>query len=129
MELTGGRPQLTMGTLQADGPPPTFHDEGLALHRAGDESQPLTGPILRTEADGTMFCNDMVFFPYLDDVYEGDGGLVCLPGSRALPSTAAAAAGPAAATAAAAAAAAAATYYGRNVCTYVWTLWCVRTVM
>ena len=83
MELTGGKPQLTMGTLQADGPPAeNFHDAGLSLHRAGDESQPGTGPQLGVGSDGRMFCNDFVFFPYLDDVEPGDGGLVCLPGSH-----------------------------------------------
>ena len=83
MELTGGRPQLAMGTLQVDGPPSqNFHAEGLSLHRAGDESKPGTGPQIGTGADGRMYCNDMVFFPYLDDVNPGDGGLVVLPGSR-----------------------------------------------
>ena len=83
MELTGGKPQLAMGSLQADGPPTeNFHDAGLSLHRAGDESQPGTGPQLGMGEDGRMYCNDMVFFPYLDDVEPGDGGLVCLPGSH-----------------------------------------------
>ena len=82
MELTGGRPQFAMGTLQADGPPPFFHDEGLSLHRAGDENKPGTGPQLGLGPDGRMFCNDFVFFTYLDDVCPGDGGLVCLPGSH-----------------------------------------------
>ena len=83
MELTGGRPQLAMGTLQVDGPPSrNFHDEGLSLHRAGDESKPGTGPRIGTGPDGRMYCNDFVFFPYLDDVHPGDGGLVVLPGSR-----------------------------------------------
>jgi hypothetical protein len=83
MELTGGRPQLAMGTLQVDGPPSrNFHDQGLSLHRAGDESKPGTGPQIGTGADGRMYCNDFILFPYLDDVHPGDGGLVVLPGSR-----------------------------------------------
>ena len=74
MELTGGRPQLTMGTLQADGQPSqNFHNEGLSLHRAGDDSIPGTGPKLGVGPDGRMYCDDIVIFPYLDDVNPGDG--------------------------------------------------------
>ena len=87
MELTGGRPQLAMGTLQADGHAGLgdFFSEGLALHRAGDEQQPGTGPQIGVGDDGRMFCNDMVFFPYLDTVGPADGGLVCLPGAAPPP--------------------------------------------
>ena len=74
MELTGGRPQLAMGTLQADGQPSqNFHNEGLSLHRAGDDSIPGTGPKLGVGPDGRMYCDDIVIFPYLDDVNPGDG--------------------------------------------------------
>ena len=74
IELTGGRPQLTMGTLQADGQPSqNFHNEGLSLHRAGDDSIPGTGPKLGVGPDGRMYCDDIVIFPYLDDVNPGDG--------------------------------------------------------
>jgi hypothetical protein len=40
LELTGGQPQLTMGTLQADGyheDGALIHTDGLSLHRAADD--------------------------------------------------------------------------------------------
>jgi hypothetical protein len=31
-------------------------------------------------ADGSLYCTNFIIFPYLDDVYEGDGGLFFVPG-------------------------------------------------
>jgi hypothetical protein len=92
LELTGGRPQLTMGTLQADGhhtDGTLIHNDGLSLHRAADDGWggiPFPSPEhvrRRLTQDGEeLRCTDFVFFPYLDDVGPGDGGLVVLPGSH-----------------------------------------------
>jgi ectoine hydroxylase-related dioxygenase (phytanoyl-CoA dioxygenase family) len=37
---------------------------------------------LQVLADGSLYCTNFIIFPYLDDVYEGDGGLFLVPGSH-----------------------------------------------
>ena len=79
LELTGGRPHFSSGTLQVD-----RHDiyaAGLSLHCGREDSKSFAYEIGAT-SDNEMRCNDFVFFPYLDDVGPADGGLVVLPGSR-----------------------------------------------
>ena len=79
LELTGGRPHFSSGTLQVD-----RHDiyaAGLSLHCGREDSKSFAYEIGAT-SDNEMRCNDFVFFPYLDDVGPTDGGLVVLPGSR-----------------------------------------------
>ena len=76
-ELTNNKPRLISGTLQVDFP---GSDTVGGLHCAregfGWEST-------RYETrDGRIYCDDIIVFPYLDDVYPGDGGLIVLPGSH-----------------------------------------------
>jgi|EP01046_Picozoa_sp_COSAG06_P019589 hypothetical protein len=71
VELTGGRPKLVSGTLQVDRA--DIYDHGLSLHCAREDGG---GPSVRVEVRGeTLFCDNFVFFPYLDDVHAGDGGI------------------------------------------------------
>jgi ectoine hydroxylase-related dioxygenase (phytanoyl-CoA dioxygenase family) len=54
--------------------------EPLGLHCARDDyhwSVPHYGV-----RDGRIFCDQIVVFPYLDDVAPGDGGLLVVPGSH-----------------------------------------------
>ena len=72
-ELTDGRPRLVSGTLQLDSEP-------LGLHCARDDyhwSVPQYGV-----RDGRVFAEQIVVFPYFDDVHPGDGGLLVVPGSH-----------------------------------------------
>ena len=71
LELTGGRPKLVSGTLQVDRA--DIYAHGLSLHCAREDGG---GPSVRVEVRGeTLFCDNFVFFPYLDDVHAGDGGI------------------------------------------------------
>ncbi len=77
-EFTNDRPRLISGTLQVN--KPGVPDDALHLHCAresyGFESS-------RVEAhDGRLFCDNIAVFPYLDDVFPGDGGLLALTGSH-----------------------------------------------
>ncbi len=74
-ELTGDRPQLTSGTLQVN----THDRPGTRLHCAREGWWQKTRYECRQDR---IFCNDFVVFPYLTDVYPGDGGLIVLPGSH-----------------------------------------------
>ncbi len=72
-ELLDGRPRLVSGTLQID-------TEPLGLHCARDDyhwSVPHYGV-----RDGRVFADQIVVFPYFDDVFAGDGGLLVVPGSH-----------------------------------------------
>lgn len=78
LEFTNGRPRLGSGTLQADAP--GLHTEALNLHCARDD---FGWESTRYEVrHGRIYCDDFVVFPYLDDVYPGDGGLLVVPGSH-----------------------------------------------
>ena len=46
---------------------------------------PFRGSVTCEERNGRMFCDNFVVFPYLDDVGDGDGGLMILPGRCAHP--------------------------------------------
>jgi hypothetical protein len=72
-ELMDGRPRLVSGTMQID-------TEPLGLHCARDDfhwSVPQYGV-----RDGRVFAEQIVVFPYFDDVLPGDGGLLVVPGSH-----------------------------------------------
>ena len=78
-ELMNYKPRLTMGTLLVE-----FPNEGtskpLQLHCARDD---FGWESVRYEVRaGRIFCDDLVAFPYLSDVYPGDGGLLVVPGSH-----------------------------------------------
>lgn len=76
MELTNGKPRLCSGTMTVDMP----GREGGGLHCARDD---YGWEATRYEVrDGRIYCDDFVVFPYLDDVYPGDGGLIVVPGSH-----------------------------------------------
>ena len=75
LELTDGKPKLLSGTLMVQGEEyggGPFHcareDHGWASAQHGVVA-------------GRCHADNLVIFPYLDDVEKGDGGLVILPGS------------------------------------------------
>ena len=75
-ELTYDRPRLGNGTLIVD----RRRDSNSRLHCAREGyGWPSTRYGVR---DGRIFCDDLVVFPYLDDVNPGDDGLVVVPGSH-----------------------------------------------
>ena len=77
MELTNGKPRLLSGTLQVDEP---GKPSGGRLHCARED---FGWESTRYEVrDSRIYCDDFVVFPYLDDVFPGDGGLLLLPGSH-----------------------------------------------
>ena len=76
MELTNQKPRLTSGTLQVDLP----DSGGGGLHCARDDYGWVS---CRYEVrDNTIYCDNFVVFPYFDDVFPGDGGLLVVPGSH-----------------------------------------------
>jgi ectoine hydroxylase-related dioxygenase (phytanoyl-CoA dioxygenase family) len=78
-ELTNNKPRLTSGTLQVN-PPNKGAAKPLRLHCARDD---FGWESVRYEVrDGRVFCDNLVLFPYLTDVYPGDGGLLVVPGSH-----------------------------------------------
>ena len=79
VELTGGRPHFSSGTLQVDRQ--DIYAAGLSLHCGREDVKSFSYEFMSTNGN-EIRCNDFVFFPYLDDVEPGDGGLVVLPGSR-----------------------------------------------
>lgn len=79
VELTGGRPHFSSGTLQVDRQ--DIYAAGLSLHCGREDVKSYSYEFMSTNGE-EIRCNDFVFFPYLDDVEPGDGGLVVLPGSR-----------------------------------------------
>jgi hypothetical protein len=78
-ELTNQRPRLGSGTLLVN-LPNDGTSEPLRLHCARDD---FGWESVRYEVrSGRIFCDDIVVFPYLSDVYSGDGGLLLVPGSH-----------------------------------------------
>ena len=77
-ELTNDRPRLISGTLQVN--KPGEQDSALHLHCAR-ESYGYESSRVETH-DGRLFCDNIAVFPYLDDVFPGDGGLLALTGSH-----------------------------------------------
>lgn len=78
MELTNDKPRLSGGTLTVNRP----GEEVVAgcLHCARDD---WGWEATRYECrDGRIYCDDFVVFPYFDDVFPGDGGVVMVPGSH-----------------------------------------------
>jgi ectoine hydroxylase-related dioxygenase (phytanoyl-CoA dioxygenase family) len=76
-ELTNDRPRLVSGTMLVDRP---GRAPAGGLHCAreayGFES------VRYETGHGRIYCDDIIVFPYLDDVNAGDGGLIVLPGSH-----------------------------------------------
>ncbi|MDE2846841.1 MAG: phytanoyl-CoA dioxygenase family protein [Gemmatimonadota bacterium] len=76
-ELTNYKPRLISGTLQVDRPGESAVG-GLHCAREG-----FGWESTRYETHhGRVYCDDIIVFPYLDDVFPGDGGLIVLPGSH-----------------------------------------------
>lgn len=76
MELTNRKPKLVSGTLQIDQP----GAEGGGLHCARDD---YGWESCRYEVkDSRIYCDNFIVFPYFDDVWPGDGGLLVVPGSH-----------------------------------------------
>ena len=76
-ELTNDRPRLISGTLQVNRPGETSVG-GLHCAREG-----FGWESTRYETHhGSIYCDDIIVFPYMDDVHPGDGGLIVLPGSH-----------------------------------------------
>eukprot|EP01047_Picozoa_sp_COSAG01_P006683 COSAG01_NODE_245_length_20483_cov_32.975314_23_plen_316_part_00 len=97
LELTGGKPQLSgggtrVGTMIVDDHAMTVVGDPLDIaHRsrmreggAGWHSNRDGGGNSRygLREDGTIYANNFVVFVYLDDVHQGDGGLLVIPGSH-----------------------------------------------
>ena len=76
--LMNDRPRLTSGNLMVNNHTHEFHP----LHSARES--PTKGPEAPyyLARDGKCLCDHLVVFFYLTDVYEGDGGLIILPGSH-----------------------------------------------
>ena len=81
MEFTEGRPQLRNGLLVCEDHREGGHgDRPVHLHCAREDGGPRTA---RYEvANGRIFCDNFIVFPYFDDVKPGDGGLLVLPVSE-----------------------------------------------
>jgi hypothetical protein len=78
MELTNGKPRLCSGTLQVNRPGEKVIAD--RLHCARDD---FGWEATRYECrDGRIYSDDFVVFPYFDDVFPGDGGVVMVPGSH-----------------------------------------------
>ncbi len=80
-ELTDGKPRLNSGGLVNEDHRPGGHgDRPVHLHCAREDGGPRSA---RFEvANGRIYCDNFIVFPYLDDVQPGDGGLLVLPGSH-----------------------------------------------
>jgi ectoine hydroxylase-related dioxygenase (phytanoyl-CoA dioxygenase family) len=76
LELTDGKPKLSSGTLMVQDS--SYGGGGLHCAR---EDHGWDSARWETVA-GRCHCDNFVVFPYLDDVHEGDGGLVVLRGSH-----------------------------------------------
>ena len=75
-ELTRYRPRLLRGSLIAD----HKRTSDSKLHCAREDFG--WGSTRYAVRNGEIFCDDLVAFPYFDDVHPGDGGLVAIPGSH-----------------------------------------------
>ncbi|MDA1141125.1 MAG: hypothetical protein O3B01_21365 [Planctomycetota bacterium] len=78
MELTGGKPRLVSGTLQLSFAGSEV--EAYRMHCAREDNGPKRNIFEKRE--GKIYASNFVIFPYLTDVYPGDGGLVVVPGSH-----------------------------------------------
>lgn len=76
LELTDGKPKLSSGTLLCQDD--SYGGGGLHCAREDHGWQSAHWQV----AAGRCHCDNFVVFPYLDDVHEGDGGLVVVPGSH-----------------------------------------------
>ncbi len=74
--LTQNRPRLLRGSLIADHKRPSESKLHCAREHFG------WGATRYAVRNGEIFCDDLVVFPYFDDVRPGDGGLVVVPGSH-----------------------------------------------
>ena len=75
-EFTHDRPAFSRGTLLVD----SHQHEPLRLHCAREDFG-WQSTRYDTRED-RIFCDDFVIFPYFDDVFPGDGGLLVVPGSH-----------------------------------------------
>ena len=74
-DLTHDKPRFGSGTMLVD-----RQNQGTHLHCAREDWE---GPGTRyTIEEGRIFCDNLVVFPYLTDVFPGDGGLIVVPGSH-----------------------------------------------
>ena len=77
-ELTADRPRLASGTLRIN----TSEDRNFfGFHCALASPGQIDWPRYDVR-EGRLFCDMFVIFFYFDDVHEGDGGLVVIPGSH-----------------------------------------------
>ena len=75
-EFTHDRPAFSRGTLLVD----SHEHEPLRLHCARED---FGWQSTRYDTrENRIFCDDFVIFPYFDDVFPGDGGLLVVPGSH-----------------------------------------------
>jgi hypothetical protein len=76
-ELSDDKPRFGRGTMLID-----THDQpvNITLHCARDDFGWQTTQFIAK--NGRIFCDNFVIFPYLTDVYPGDGGLIVVPGSH-----------------------------------------------
>lgn len=75
-ELTRYRPRLLRGSLIAD----HKREPDSRLHCAREGYG--WGSTRYAVRNGEILCDDLVVFPYFDDINPGDGGLVVVPGSH-----------------------------------------------
>lgn len=76
-ELTNDKPRLVSGTILVD-QPENAPAGGLHCAREAYGFESVRYETL----NGRIYCDDIIVFPYLDDVNPGDGGLIVLPGSH-----------------------------------------------
>ena len=83
-ELTGNKPCLSRGYLYVD----THKMDALWLHHGpgqlvaiGSNRDGINSPRGFGEP-GTLYCDNINIFWYMNDVYPGDGGLLVVPGSH-----------------------------------------------
>ena len=75
-EFTHDRPAFSRGTLLVD----SYKHKPFHLHCAREDYGWQSTRFDTRE--GRIFCDDFVIFPYFDDVFPGDGGLLVVPGSH-----------------------------------------------
>jgi hypothetical protein len=76
-EFTNDKPRLISGTLQVNLPGES------AVGRLHCAREGFGWESTRYETHhGRIYCDDIIVFPYFDDVHPGDGGLIVLPGSH-----------------------------------------------
>ena len=76
MEFTHDQPAFSRGTLLVD----SHEHKPSKLHCARED---FGWQSTRFDTrEGRIFCDEFVIFPYFDDVFPGDGGLLVVPGSH-----------------------------------------------